>query len=302
MIEMALSNEIFLATRSAHAPRRQGGTIQPGDLGERLAAKAPGGSDDGNLAAPFHALDYVAHESWAWANYKATILAFAAQSRARTQGRPVRILEIGGGRDPLFSALEVAQANLEFTVNDIDAAELALAPAWCHKAHFDIAGNLASNPGNSKAALGHYDLIISQMVFEHVRDVRQAWANCHALLAPGGVALAFFPTLFAPPYVLNYFMPEFLSAAVLRWFFPQRHHGVQPKFPAFYDHCRGSQAKLAPLFESIGFSSSLVVPFWSHGYFRKLPVIREIDGFVQNLARKRDWRSITTYAYAVARK
>ena len=289
--ELALSREMSLG-RSRLLAGANAGQVLSGDLGELSAAAATG------LAAPFHALNYVAHESWAWANYKATILAFAAQSVAHAQGRPVRVLEIGGGRDPLFTAVEVMHAKLSFTVNDIDAAELELAPNWCHKAHFDIAGDL----GAAHASLGHYDLIVSQMVFEHIHDVRQAWANCHALLAPGGVALAFFPTLFAPPYVLNYLMPEFLSAAILRWFFPTRHQGVQPKFPAYYDHCRGSQAKLAPLFEKIGFSSSLIVPFWSHGYFRKLPGLREIDAFVQNLARKRDWRSITTYAYAVACK
>ena len=296
MIEMAISDGILAP--QARGPRgRPGGRVGPGDFGETAAGRAAAGADT-DLTVPFRTLNYVAHESWAWANYKSTIFAFAAQSLAHSQRRPVRVLEIGGGRDPLFTALEVTAANIDFTVNDIDAGELELAPMWCRKAHFDIAGDLAS----AKAKLGHYDLIVSQMVFEHIRDVPKAWANCHALLAPGGVALAFFPTLFAPPYVMNYFMPEFVSAAALRWFFPQRHAGIQPKFPAFYDHCRGSQKKLAPLFEKIGFASSLVVPFWSHGYFRKLPVLREIDAWVQAMARRHDWRWITTYAYAVVRK
>ena len=293
MIEMAYSAQGYPAARQPQGAARTG-KVGAGDAGETPR----GDGVEPSLAAPFLALSYEAHERWAWANYKATILKFAAQSRAHAEGRLVRVLEIGGGRDPLFNALEVTQASLDFTVNDIDAAELNMAPMWCRKALFDVAGDLSA--GN--AQLGHYDLIISQMVFEHVRDVPKAWANCHALLAPGGVALAFFPTLFAPPYVLNYLMPEFVSAAILRWFFPQRHQGVQPKFPAHYDHCRGSQAKLGQLFASIGFRNSLVVPFWSHGYFRKLPLLRELDALVQDIARKRDWRAITTYAYAVARK
>ena len=293
MSDTALSTQGGFDARAPQGRLRLG-KIAAGDIGESAIAE----SVEPSLAAPFLALSYVAHEGWAWENYKATILKFAAQSRAHAEGRAVRVLEIGGGRDPLFNALEVAQAGLDFTVNDIDAGELALAPIWCRKALFDVAGDLAK----TDARLGHYDLIISQMVFEHVRDVPQAWRNCHALLAPGGVALAFYPTLFAPPYVLNYLMPEFLSAAILRLFFPRRHKGVQPKFPAYYDHCRGSQAKLAPLFAGIGFRNSLVVPFWSHGYFRKLPGLREVDAWLQNAARRRDWRLITTYAYAVARK
>jgi SAM-dependent methyltransferase len=291
MIELALNKDVPISgERGARA--FVAGQRSLGDLGEAV------GRPDASLAAPFMALSYVAHESWAWDNYKAVILGYAAQSRAHAEGRKVRVLEIGGGRDPLFSEIEAHRANLDFTVNDIDDSELALAPGWARRAHFDIAGDLAA----SHAKLGYYDLIVSQMVFEHVRNVPAAWANCHALLNKGGVAFAFFPTLFAPPYVLNYLMPEFLSAAVLRVFFPRRHQGVQPKFPAFYDHCRGSQDELAPLFKRIGFSSHLVAPFWSHGYFRKLPVLREIDGWLQNLARKRDWRALTTYAYAVARK
>ena len=300
MIDVRLTNA-FSAPAARGAASGVRGNISPGDLGEAAAGgRVAPASDDpwASLVAPFLALNYVAHEDWAWSNYKATILKFAAQSRAHADRRPVRVLEIGGGRDPLFSAAEMARANLDVTVNDIDAGELALAPTWYRKAHFDVAGDLAAGG----ALLGHYDIIVSQMVFEHIRNVPKAWANCHALLKPDGVALAFYPTLYAPPYVVNYFMPEFVSAKLLRWFFPRRHNGVQPKFPAYYDHCRGSQAKLEPILRSIGFRGHLVVPFWSHGYFRKVPVLREIDAFVQNLARKRDWRFITTYAYAVARK
>ena len=278
--------------------------LQDGAMGEARALLALAGAStpENNVAptlmAPFTALNYVAHERWAWANYKSVILGFAgAASKSATQGGPVRILEIGGGRDPLFTPQEAAAAGLELTVNDIDAGELAMAPPEFARALFDIAGDLG--PG---AKRGHYDLVVSQMVFEHVRDVPRAWANVHELLAPGGVALAFFPTLYAPPYVLNQIMPEAMSAALLRVFFPQRNDKVQPKFPAFYDHCRGSQERLAPMFAKAGYAESLVVPFWTHGYFRHIPVLREIDAAVQNLARRRNWRWLTTYAFAVARK
>jgi SAM-dependent methyltransferase len=297
---MTISNVYsWREARFRHLQRRA--AIGPGDIGEdrpRPDTSPDVSEPHAPLSEPFLALGYVAHEDWAWANYKATILAFADRSRAHAQGRPVRVLEIGGGRDPLFSASEMSRAKLDFTVNDIDAGELALAPPWYRKAHFDIAGDL----GETDARLGHYDIIVSRMVFEHIRDAPRAWANCHRLLARDGVALAFFPTLYAPPYVLNLLMPEFLSAMLLRWFFPRRHDSVQPKFPAHYDHCRGGQAALAPMFNAIGFREHLVVPFWSHGYFRRLPVLRALDAFVQELARRYDWRLLTTYAYAVARK
>ena len=251
-----------------------------------------------SLMTPFSALGYTAHEQWAWDNYKSVILAFAAEARLPGGGAAVRLLEIGGGRDPLFTPAEARAAGLHCTVNDIDAGELALAPKAFDRALFDIAGDLSQ----AQARTGSYDLIVSQMVFEHIRDVRMAWSNIYDLLTPGGVALAFFPTLYAPPYMLNRLMPEALSSALLKLFFPRRNDKMQPKFPAFYDHCFGSQKKAAPMFEAIGFREHLIVPFWSHGYFRHLPVLRELDAAVQALARRRDWRALTTYAYAVVRK
>ena len=46
------------------------------------------------------------------------------------------------------------------------------------------------------------------MVFEHVEDGQRAWANLYQLLAPGGVALAFVPTLYSVPFVINWLLPD----------------------------------------------------------------------------------------------
>lgn len=255
------------------------------------------------LMSAFHRLGYVSHEDWAWANYKTTLATLAADIRRERalrgeEDRPVALLEIGGGRDPLFTPQEARDLGLAVTVNDIDPHELSQAPAEFGRALFDVAGDLATAGVRTNA----YDLIFSRMVMEHVRDVPRAWRNCHALLAPGGIALAFFPTLYAPPFIINRLIPEALSARILRLFFPDRHEGVQPKFPALYDHCRGGDRVLGRVFDSIGYSESLVVPFWNHGYFRAIPGLRELDRAFQNLARQRNWRAFTTYVYALARK
>ena len=72
-------------------------------------------------------------------------------------------------------------------------------------------------------------------VMEHVRDAERAWANMADLLAPDGVALAFHPTLYAPPFVINWLIPDRLTAPVLKFFFDDRHDGEFPKFPARYN-------------------------------------------------------------------
>jgi SAM-dependent methyltransferase len=248
------------------------------------------------LFAPLRALGYDGLEAWAWENFKPAILAYARAARM-AYGRPARLLEIGGGRAPLFEPQEARAEGLEITVNDIDAGELARAPAEFARAQFDVAGDAAR-----LGALERYDLVFSHMVLEHVAGAPRAFSNMHALLAPRGVMLAFVPTLYAPPFVINRLMPEAVSSRILRMFFPDRHDGHQPKFPARYEFCFGSQSRLEPLLTDIGFEAVLVLPFWTHGYFRHIPILREVDRAIQRAARARDWRHLSTYAYIVARK
>ena len=144
--------------------------------------------------------------------------------------------------------------------------------------------------------------LISRMVMEHVKGAPRAWANMRELLRPGGVALAFHPTLFGPPFVVNRLMPERASARVLRMVFPNRHETGYPKFPARYEMCRTDPAVLNPILRRCGFSETLIAPVWGHGYFRALPGIRELDQWLFRTAEAYDWRWLTTYSYTLARR
>ena len=250
------------------------------------------------LAEPLRRLGYDSDEIWAWDNYRAAVLGYAQHCRqaGRTGDGLVRLLEIGGGRGPLLTPEEAAAAGIALTVNDIDARELSLAPAAFDKAQFNIAGDVEA------AWAGRFDLIVSRMVFEHVKDAPRAWANVRALLAPGGVAMAFHPTLYAPPFVVNWLMPEILTARVLRFFFPGRHGGDYPKFPARYEMCFADPVKVGSLLKRCGFSETLLAPFWGHRYFRHIPILRDADAAFSGLAESRDWRAFCSYAYTIARR
>ncbi len=250
------------------------------------------------LAEPLRALGYDSRELWAWDMYEPAVLAFAAHCRqaARHEDGLVRLLEIGGGRRPLLTPDQARAAGIACTVNDISARELALGPPEFARAEFDVAG--AVDP----ALYGRHDLIISRMVMEHVRDASRAWANMAALLAPGGVALAFHPTLYAPPFVINRLIPETLTAPVLKYFFADRHDGDFPKFPARYDLCRADPAVVEPALSRAGFREVLTAPFWGDRYFRHLPGIREAGDALSALAEQRDWRLLASYAYTIGRR
>lgn len=238
-------------------------------------------------------LGYSPDWHWSWANYKTMILAMAQDYGLRQH------LEIGGGRDPLFTAEEVAEHDFEVTVNDILPSELDLVPPGFATLCCDIAS--PSTP--DIIGREQFDFAYCRMVMEHVPDVAQMWRNIHALLVPGGAALSFFPTLFAPPFLLNELMPEGISRAVLHTLFPDRaDDGGNPKFPAHYDRCRGRESVIVPLLTELGFHEVVVLPFYGYSYFWNIPGLKQIDAAFTKLAQARDWRTFTSFAFVIARK
>ena len=238
-------------------------------------------------------LGYPAHWNWCWENYKPTIIELSRSKNLR------RHLEIGAGRDPLFLPGEARDLGLDITLNDISAHELSLAPEGYGKLQCDIASAQAPDI----LGRGKYDLAYCRMVMEHVPDVQAMWKNINAVLAPGGVALSFFPTLYAAPYVLNSLLPEKLSRLILETVFPERKpEGEDPKFPAHYDHCFSSENRLLPMLREAGFSDAVILPFWGTNYFSKFPGVKQLDAAFNRLAERRDWRAVSSFAYVIAVK
>lgn len=231
-------------------------------------------------------------ESWAWENYERVVRHLAETFGAK------KLIEIGGGRDPLFGREALANMGAELTVNDISETELAELPKGYRTACFDIAGDLnAAEVGRSG-----YDLAFSRMVFEHVADGQRAWSNLHRILSPGGVGLAFVPTLYAFPFVVNWLMPDKLAAAIVRLLYKNRTDEGDPVFPARYSWTVANEKKLGAMLKAIGYREVMVIPFYGHEYYRPFPVIRDIHAWFTKLAKARDWRFFASYAYIAARK
>lgn len=253
------------------------------------AACASGAAGDLNLGRFIR--EHVADQwySWAMSNYKETVLALATNFGCRN------LLEIGGGRSPLLSKGQLAVARFDYTVNDVSGAELRQCPAWADKLCFDIAGD--------ETPQAQFDLIFSRMLQEHVSSAEKCYRNIFRLLRPGGVALNFHPTLYAAPFVANYLIPSRLSAAILHIFGARLTDAEEPypKFPARYSWCRAS-ARIAGKLRAIGFSEIFIVPFYGHGYFRNIPLIRDVDDWIAKMAKERGARLLSSYAYTIVRK
>jgi SAM-dependent methyltransferase len=254
----------------------------------RKASQAPV-----SLAGAFAALgvDADADGDWAMLNYKRTIMEFRKFFGSR------QLIEIGGGRDPLFNLQEIEQLGVEMTINDILPGELAVLPSGYHTARFDIAGD-AAQLGDFR---GKFDFAFSRMVFEHVSDGKRAWESLFELLAPGGVALAYIPTLYTLPFAVNWLLPDKLAAAIVKTIYKNRTDDEDPVFPARYSWCF-TDARLSKMLSGIGYHDVFVLPMYGHGYYKPVPIMHRMQKRFAAFARRKDWRALTSFAFIAVRK
>jgi SAM-dependent methyltransferase len=229
---------------------------------------------------------------WAWKNYPATVRDLVSASRSQS------VIEIGGGRFPFFSAEDVATLGLSYTTNDISARELAKAPAWTGKALFDV--QTADRDAVAPFAES-FDFAFSKMVMEHVASYKRAYANIHTILKPGGVSVAFHPTLYALPFVMNKLLPETLAEPILQAFFPTRNDDGIPKFPARYNGCVISNGVQSYL-RGIGFRDVWQIPFYGHDYYIGVPLLRSAQASLSRFAARGNLTGLASYAYTIVRK
>jgi SAM-dependent methyltransferase len=248
----------------------------------------PGSS---SLAGAFAALDLEADGDWALANYKRTVTDFCKIFAAR------RLIEIGGGRDPLFGLREIEQLGVEMTINDISAGELAVLPPGYRTARFDVAGDASSLADFRNS----FDFAFSRMVFEHVADGQRGWTNLYELLAPGGVALTYIPTLYSLPFVVNKLLPDKLAAGIVKSVYKHRTDEDDPVFPARYSWCY-ADARMPKMLSSIGYREIFIQPFYAHGYYKPFPMIHRVHRWFADIARRYDWRATASFAYIAVRK
>ncbi len=228
----------------------------------------------------------------AWASFDDTISLCARTIGAR------EILEIGGGRAPLLQPEMLQRLGARYTVNDVSPEELRRAPAWVSTLPGDISDEATARQSDLR---GRIDLLFSRMVFEHLASPAAAYANAHALLREGGVLLNFIPTLYCPPFVVNACLPDRLARALLRAVLPDPSPERAPKFPAYYRWCTSTEST-ARRIRGIGFRSVQIQPFFGHGYYERIPLLRDLSRRTAAWCAHHDWRPLSSYAYIVAVK
>lgn len=203
------------------------------------------------------------------------------------------ILELGAGRRPSFTLEEMPSTVHSYTVNDISAEELALLPPGYRDACFDVSGDAA----NFKDS---YDVVFSRFLAEHVPDGRAMHRNVHQVLRDGGVSFHLIPTLYCLPFVINKYMPEWLTSLLLKTL--DTRGTTSPKFPARYSLCYGDPKRMQRELLTIGYRKVEIRNFYGHFYYDKIPVLRNLHKAFSNLAASRNWTFLSSYAYIRAYK
>ena len=218
--------------------------------------------------------------------FVALVEAIAASPGVRT------VCEVGGGRRPMLSLESVERCGLDYTVLDISSEQLALAPDGYRKVLADIGGP-------SPPEVPGMDLVFSRMVAEHVRDARRFHRNVFALLAPGGLAVHAFPTLYSPPFVINRLVPEAIAGRLLEAVLRERRAF---KFPAYYRWCRGPTDRQRERFERLGYEVVAYRGFFGTRYLRNHRWLGEAERRAGTWMLEHPNPLLTSYAWVVLRR
>lgn len=203
---------------------------------------------------------------------------------------PMHVLDVGGGRRPTI-APEKRPPGVQYVGLDPVASELALAPPDS----YDETVPVQAEDYVPRLA-GRFDLVVAWQVLEHVRDLRQAVANFHAYLKPGGTIAAQLSGRNAAYAIANRVLPSELARVLVARL---RRRPLETVFPAYYDHCdeRGLRAAFS------GWRELEVIPLWRGAdYFERFPPLCAAYLRYEDIAVARGWNGLATHYMVAARK
>ncbi len=205
-----------------------------------------------------------------------------------------KICDVGGGANPILSLQFVTDNQLDCTILDISSSELEKAQSGYKKLVRDI--------GAEKfISTGQYDLVITKMMAEHLENGILFHKNIYSMLKPGGMAVHYYPTLYALPFLVNRFTPEWLSSLLLDTFLPRDRYQLG-KFPAYYSWCYGPTLTMIGMLAKIGYEIVEFKGFFGNIYYSKIPILRNLHQMYTSFLVKHPNPYLTSFAQVILRK
>jgi SAM-dependent methyltransferase len=228
------------------------------------------------------------HSNNEWSEYAAFVQNLVQEHSAR------KICDVGGGANPVLPLQFITENQLDCTILDISSAELDKAPCGYKKLVQDIE---AERCGPTDL----FDLVITKMMAEHLRNGRLFHKNIFSMLKPGGVAVHYFPTLYALPFLVNKWVPERLSSFLLDIFLPRDRY-QRAKFPAYYSWCYGPTPGMLKMLTEIGYEIVQYNGFFGNIYYTRVPILRDLHRVYTRYLVKHPNPYLTSFAQVVLRK
>src|SRR5688572_11584362 len=197
-----------------------------------------------------------------WNEYPEFVQGLVREYCART------ICDVGGGANPVLSWHFVSENQLDCTLLDISGEELEKAPKGYRKLIQDI-------EAEENDLKEQFDMVITKMMAEHLKNGELFHKNIFTMLRPGGVAVHYFPTLYALPFLVNKLIPEWLSSLLLDVFRPRDRYQLG-KFPAYYSWCYGPTPAMLGILTGIGYEILEYRGYFGNTYYCRIPIIRNL--------------------------
>jgi hypothetical protein len=221
---------------------------------------------------------------------------FVGAVHAATDAGARRVADVGGGARPVMRLEGIERRGLDYLVIDASSAELARAPAGYARATASILDGPAIAAVREQH--GGFDLVISRWTAEHLRSGRRFHENVLALLEPGGRAVHLFPTLYAPPFLLNRLLPSTLASWLLFSTCPDR----SKKFVPYYSWCRGPTASQLRRLESVGYEVERYNGYFGHSFYHRVPPLEAAQKAFNSLMLSHPLPALTSFALVVLRR
>jgi 2-polyprenyl-6-hydroxyphenyl methylase/3-demethylubiquinone-9 3-methyltransferase len=167
----------------------------------------------------------------------------------------LRVLDVGGGKRPAIPLETKQRLGLYVVGLDVSESELSQAPPGAYDT--TVVGDVAV-----AGIPGHYDLVFSRAVLEHVADPAAAIANLARVLAPGGVMAHVMPCRNAPFAILNRWLGNRAARRVLFTVFPEKQENSG--FLAYYRDC--TPTHLSRNCRASGLEIVQLTPYYNSGY------------------------------------
>jgi SAM-dependent methyltransferase len=226
----------------------------------------------------------------------ATVTYFWAELNRLLEGGAKRVCEIGVGSKPAVPAHKIETLGLEYVGLDTSQQMLDEAPAGYRFLLADILDSVRI--GEIVATYGPFDLVVSRWTAEHVPDGRRFHQQVFDMLAPGGVAIHLFSTLYSLPFLINRLLSPSLSKALLFWISPNR----KEKFDAHYSWCRGPSRRQIARLDALGFSVERYLGSFGHGFYHRLGPVDRAHKRITRLLVAHPLASLTSSALVVLRR